>query len=93
MRRVPNVTCTTNPCRCVRSHQQTIAARGTDRLRCRIRYYTQDIVVFRDNLHQKMQRHALLPALTDPDDDDEVIDVDAQPAQVDISKHVRPAAG
>lgn len=79
MRRVPNVTCTTNP--------------------CRIRYYTQDLVIFRDNLHQKMQRHALLPVVSedqeeegnDNGDEAEAIDVDGEAgqSQVNISKHVR----
>lgn len=80
MRRVPNVTCTTNP--------------------CRIRYYTQDLVIFRDNLHQKMQRHALLPVVSEDQEEEEgngngdeaeVIDVDGEAgqSQVDISKHVR----
>lgn len=81
MRRVPNVTCTTNP--------------------CRIRYYTQDLVIFRDNLHQKMQRHALLPVVSEEDQEDldmnddeaEPIDVDGDDrSQVDISKHVRTAS-
>ncbi|GAB9463817.1 hypothetical protein Gpo141_00001264 [Globisporangium polare] len=74
MRRVPNVTCTTNP--------------------CRIRYYTQDLVIFRDNLHQKMQRHALLPVVLEDEnehgDEAEPIDVDGETGQtqVDVSKHL-----
>ncbi|TYZ58561.1 hypothetical protein PybrP1_007279 [[Pythium] brassicae (nom. inval.)] len=67
---------------------------------CRIRYYTQDIVVFRGDMHQKMQRHALLPVALDEHNDDgdaEDIDVDGGDAerlrgqsssQGDVSKHV-----
>ncbi|KAF1330108.1 DNA polymerase epsilon subunit, partial [Globisporangium splendens] len=62
----------------------------------RIRYYTQDIVIFRDDLHQKMQRHALLPVLPDQDEDD-AIDVDDEDdgsrrtsTHVDVSKHLFP---
>jgi DNA polymerase epsilon subunit 2 len=69
---VPNVTCTTNP--------------------CRIRYYTQDIVIFRDDLQQKMQRHAILPPVptdqgeADMSEGDEAVQA---VSQADISKHVR----
>uniref|UniRef100_K3WKM4 DNA polymerase II subunit 2 n=1 Tax=Globisporangium ultimum (strain ATCC 200006 / CBS 805.95 / DAOM BR144) TaxID=431595 RepID=K3WKM4_GLOUD len=52
------------------------------------------IVIFRDDLHQKMQRHALLPVLPDQDEDD-VIDVDDEndgtrrrSTHVDVSKHL-----
>ncbi|DBA03656.1 TPA: hypothetical protein N0F65_006835 [Lagenidium giganteum] len=45
IRKIPNITCATNP--------------------CRIRYYTQDIVIFREDQHQKMHRHALLPVVQD----------------------------
>jgi DNA polymerase epsilon subunit 2 len=68
----------------------------TVRLSFSIRYYTQDIVVFRDNLHHKMHRHAILPALpedVEEDDDASMEDTDsvAPPStrpHVDISKHL-----
>jgi hypothetical protein len=64
-----------------------LTSRG--RLSNRIRYYTQDIVVFRENLHQKLHRHAILPAASA-----EAMDVDEEDdgehgAQLNISKHVR----
>uniref|UniRef100_M4BR39 DNA polymerase II subunit 2 n=1 Tax=Hyaloperonospora arabidopsidis (strain Emoy2) TaxID=559515 RepID=M4BR39_HYAAE len=73
-RKVPNLTCSTNP--------------------CRIRYYTQDLVIFRDNLQQKMQRHAILPLLPSEREEGAVIDTDNEEviassvSQMDISKHV-----
>uniref|UniRef100_A0AAV1UIC8 DNA polymerase epsilon subunit n=1 Tax=Peronospora matthiolae TaxID=2874970 RepID=A0AAV1UIC8_9STRA len=74
-RKVPNLTCSTNP--------------------CRIRYYTQDLVIFRDNLQQKMQRHAILPPLPSERDEEAVIDTDNEEviassvvSQMDISKHL-----
>ena len=76
VRKVPNLTCSTNP--------------------CRIRYYTQDIVVFRDNLQQKMQRHAILPPMPSEREESGVIGNDGETdaaassvSQMDISKHVR----
>lgn len=70
IRKVPNVTCSTNP--------------------CRIRYYTQDIVIFRDDLQQKMQRHAILPPT--PSEQGEAMDEDGETvhsvSQTDISKHL-----
>ncbi|RLN96760.1 hypothetical protein BBJ28_00025649 [Nothophytophthora sp. Chile5] len=75
LRKLPNVTCSTNP--------------------CRIRYYTQDLVIFREDLHQKMQRHAILPPM--PEEEEEAAPMDegedeAAPAlsgaSVDISKHL-----
>ncbi|KAJ0409321.1 hypothetical protein ATCC90586_000558 [Pythium insidiosum] len=78
VRRVPNLTCSTNP--------------------CRIRYYTQDIVIFREDLHQKLHRHAILPALPDDNEDDteqeqeqDGENVAMEPStrpHVDISKHL-----
>lgn len=73
----------------------------------RIRYYTQDIVVFRGDMHQKMQRHALLPVASDEhiemdDGDAEDIEVDdgvsahsrgQSSSQGDVSKHVRRSRG
>ena len=47
---------------------------------CRLRHYTQDIVVFRQDLQQKMHRQALVPAMDDPSD---------RSAAGDMSKHVR----
>lgn len=47
---------------------------------CRIRYYTQEIVVLRDDLQQKMRRHTVVPMVGDPDQDDGVI--------LDTSEHV-----
>nr|KAE8937138.1 hypothetical protein PF009_g12954 [Phytophthora fragariae] len=68
IRKVPNVTCSTNP--------------------CRIRYYTQDIVIFRDDLQPKMQRHAILTPM--PSEQEEAaMDESAQSvSQTDISKHL-----
>ncbi|POM65779.1 DNA polymerase epsilon subunit [Phytophthora palmivora] len=70
IRKVPNVTCTTNP--------------------CRIRYYTQDIVIFRDDLQQKMQRHAILPPM--PSEQEEAAmdesEIVQSVSQTDISKHL-----
>ncbi|OWZ23863.1 DNA polymerase epsilon subunit [Phytophthora megakarya] len=71
IRKVPNVICTTNP--------------------CRIRYYTQDIVIFRDNLQQKMQRHAILPPIPSEQEEavmDESDDAVQAVSQTDISKHL-----
>ncbi|TMW63259.1 hypothetical protein Poli38472_002200 [Pythium oligandrum] len=72
VRKVPNVICTTNP--------------------CRIRYYTQDLVIFREDLHQKMHRHAILPVLPDEvtEANGDAMDVDSgnTHAHVDISKHL-----
>ncbi|CAI5723284.1 unnamed protein product [Hyaloperonospora brassicae] len=75
VRKVPNLTCSTNP--------------------CRIRYYTQDIVIFRDNLQQKMQRHAILPPMPSEREEDAVIGNDSETdaaassvSQMDISKHL-----
>lgn len=53
--------------------------------RLSIRYYTQDIVVFREDLHQKMHRHALLPVVSD--DTGESRDA-GQHEHVDVAKHV-----
>ncbi|CEG41728.1 dna polymerase epsilon [Plasmopara halstedii] len=71
IRKVPNITCSTNP--------------------CRIRYYTQDIVIFRDNLQQKMQRHAILPHR--PSEHEKAVpseDVESvcSVSEIDISKHL-----
>ncbi|KAI9921756.1 hypothetical protein PsorP6_002280 [Peronosclerospora sorghi] len=72
IRKVPNITCSTNP--------------------CRIRYYTQDIVIFRDDLQKKMQRHAILPPMPNEQDDGVAADQDTEAArtvsQTDISKHL-----
>lgn len=53
---------------------------------CRIRYCTQDIVVFREDLHQKLHRSALLT----PNHEQTEADVNDSDYgdQVDISKHV-----
>ncbi|KUG00664.1 DNA polymerase epsilon subunit 2 [Phytophthora nicotianae] len=71
IRKGPNVTCSTNP--------------------CRIRYYTQDIVIFRDDLQQKMQRHAILPPMPSEQEEAEMgEDGEAvqSVSQKDISKHL-----
>ncbi|RLN63551.1 hypothetical protein BBP00_00004060 [Phytophthora kernoviae] len=72
-RKVPNVMCSTNP--------------------CRIRYYTQDIVIFREDLQQKMQRHAILqPMPSEQDEEEGPMDEEDAPvqsvSQTDISKHL-----
>ncbi|KAH7476908.1 DNA polymerase epsilon subunit 2 [Phytophthora ramorum] len=71
VRKVPNVMCSTNP--------------------CRIRYYTQDIVIFRDDLQQKMQRHAILPPMPSEHEEaamDESDEAGQSVSQTDISKHL-----
>ncbi|CAI5703471.1 unnamed protein product [Peronospora effusa] len=73
IRKVPNVMCSTNP--------------------CRIRYYTRDIVIFRDNLQQKMQRHAILPPMSSEQENEGAAEEEDGEAalsvsQTQISKHL-----
>ena len=35
---------------------------------CRLRFYTQEIVIFREDLLRKMQRHTIVPLKSGPDD-------------------------
>ncbi|CAI5747424.1 unnamed protein product [Peronospora destructor] len=71
IRKVPSVTCSTNP--------------------CRIRYYTRDIVIFRDDLQQKMQRHAILPPMSSENEgaaEEEDGEAALSVSQTHISKHL-----
>lgn len=46
---------------------------------CRIRFFNQEIVLFRDDILKKMQRHAILP-LTEAEN--------AQGQPMDVTEHV-----
>lgn len=50
----------------------------------RIRYYTKDFVVLRDNLQQKMRRHTVVPMKRDENEDQDDKDI-----ILDTSEHVR----
>lgn len=42
---------------------------------CRIRFYTQDILFFRENLFKKLQRHCVLPLPPDTQDSHQAFDI------------------
>ncbi|KYR03175.1 putative DNA polymerase epsilon subunit B [Tieghemostelium lacteum] len=54
---------------------------------CRIRYCTQEIVIFRDDLQNRMRRHSILEpsSPTNKDSDDEM---DGQNSEIHISQHI-----
>ncbi len=54
---------------------------------CRVRYFSKELVFFRDNLVGKMRRHCLLEPREEEEDDDDLVGGVASPGQRQLTRH------